>query len=454
MNEDRRHEIALWRFGVLGPLVSAELSHGDLRSLCKEAAQRCYRRPDGRTVRLSWRTIEDWHYCYQKGGFEALKPAPRADTGSSRAIPEELAELILALKQEKPRRSVRRIVKMLQRDGKVARGRLSKSSVHRLLKAHGMSTCPSRSEQKERQAFRHAFAGECWMGDVMHAVPALDEQGEPHKTYLHAFIDSATRFVPACAFRFNERAEEFEGVLKDAILKHGLVRMIYVDNGPAQIADSLASTCGELGIEKRHAQPGDAAAKGAIERWFRTVRAEVIDELPDEPLPIAKLNGLLWAWVSREYHRREHGGTKRIPLNHWLEHVDHLRPTPLREKLDRAFMHRETRLVRKDNTVRYAGALLEVRGDRAGTTVELRFDPMYRFDAKDPSTLPQVYVNGVFVCDTVLLDPVANSSSVRRIKPTPQSAPPKQPTGIDPLEQTAAEQAHAGRPPRHDTEEG
>ena len=285
------------------------------------------------------------------------------------------------------------------------------------------------------------------MGDVMHAVKALDSNGNARKTYLHAFIDSATRLVPSCAFRFHERAQDFESVLKSGILRHGLVRMIYLDNGAAQIADSLRLICGELGIHKKHAMARDAAAKAGIERWFRTVRAEVIDELPDEPMPIAQLNGLLWAWLSREYHSREHGGTDQIPLNHWMEQVDHLRATPTKERLDKVFLHRESRVVRKDNTLRFRGRFLEVHGDLAGDTVELRFDPMHPFSPTDPTTFPAVYVDNEFVCDTTLLDLIANSSGKRRPKRRKTIKPPAKPTGIEPLKQLADEQAHINRSP-------
>jgi hypothetical protein len=47
MEDDDRQAIALWRFGVLGPLVSARLEHGDRRGYFQQAAARTHQMPDG-----------------------------------------------------------------------------------------------------------------------------------------------------------------------------------------------------------------------------------------------------------------------------------------------------------------------------------------------------------------------------------------------------------------------
>jgi transposase InsO family protein len=446
MDEETRTETALWRLGVLGPLISARLDYGDRTNLFDEAAERTYETHDGRRTRLKARTVEAWYYAYRSGGFEALKPRRRSDAGRSRAISQQLAGLILAAKRENPRRSIRRLIKMLEREGKVRVGQLSKSSVHRLLQAHGLSRRSGRYHGTERRAFRHAHAGDLWMGDVMHGPQAILPNGRKGKSYLHVFIDSATRLVPGCAFRPGETAADHEAVLKQALLKHGLPRVLYLDRGAAQISRSLKIICAELGIRLLHCRPYDPAAKGAIERLIRTWREEVGSELPDSPLPLDELNSLTWAWIAAEYHRRVHSTTHKAPLDHWLSQADHVRPAPRGKLLDEAFLHRAKRKVRKDSTLRFGGKMLEVRPELCGLEVELRFDP------ERPGVPPRVFVDGQFHCDTTVLDPVRNSSRRRR-RGQPAADPDTVKTGLDPLKQIQDEHCRRARPPRPETRE-
>ena len=102
MDSEDKKKKAVWRLGVLGPLVSARLDHGDRREFFEAAAARTYEAPSGRLTRLTARTVEEWYYWYQQGGLAALEPQERSDAGKSRAIPPEIAELILAAKREKP----------------------------------------------------------------------------------------------------------------------------------------------------------------------------------------------------------------------------------------------------------------------------------------------------------------------------------------------------------------
>lgn len=434
---------------MLGPLVSARLEHGDVALLCKQAAARLWEEPpDGELVKLSWRTIEGWYYAHRAGGLDALMPSTRKDAGSSRAIRPEVADLLLRAKREKPRRSVRRLIKMLVRAGVVRHRELSRSSVHRLLQQHGISGRPGREGvTKERRAWSAEHAGDLWVGDALHLRKPVVADGRLRKAYLLSQIDSCTRFVPHSYFALSEDAPAQEYGLREAMLKHGWPRGYYVDRGAAYVARSLRAICAELDIHLMHAGAGDGAAKGVIERWHRTFREEVEDELPDTPLTLDELNALYWAWLSREYHRREHDTTKRLPLEHWLAEAHHVRSLPKGKDLAEVFLHRAKRDVRMDGTIKWRGALLEVHWTLAGKKgVELRHDP------SDPDARPRVFVDGRFVCDTTPLDRVKNASRPRRTKSS-EPDPAVEPSGLDPLRLIADEHYRATRLPGADDEE-
>lgn len=439
MESDDRTRWALWRFSVLGPLVSSRLEHGDRRSHFREIAARTHIDPDGGAVTLSPRTLEEWYYAFRRGGLDALATTPRSDRGTTHIRPE-LRERLVLLKREKPRRSARRLIKILERRGEAQKGELSRSAVQRFLKGEGLSARGGEAEPPERRSFRHAEAADLWMGDVLHGPPVVSG-GRVRKSYLIAFIDSATRFVPAAEVRLSESAADHEYALKQALLKHGLPRALYLDNGPAQRSLSLQLICAELSVRLIHTEAFSPESKGAIERWNRTWREEVEDELPEDPLPISELQSRVWSWLAVEYNARIHGSTGKAPLEHWLEDPTALRPTPPHLDLDEVFLHRERRRVRRDGTVRFRGRFLEVRSSLVGTEVELRFDPF------DEHALPRIFRDGRFLCDTVPLDPVANSLRKRH---RPAEAPSKAvpPSGIDALALIQDEHTRRARPPR------
>lgn len=442
MDEKAGQQLALFRISVLGPLVGARLEHGELVELCREAAARTWELPGGGFIEVSARTIEDWYYAYQRDGFAALHPRRRSDADKPRVISDELVQLILRLKLEKPRRSVKRIIRVLERAKKVERGELTKSTVHRLLKVHGVSRRPLRGPGAERRSFIHEFAGDLWVGDALHVHrPVIDSAGRERKAILLSQIDSATRYLPHSyiVLGAGESSVDQEYGLKQALLAHGLARAYYVDKGAAYTAGSLRAICAELDIRLLHTQTQDPEAKGVIERWHRTWREEVEDEFSDGPIELADLVAKHDAWLSVEYHARVHDTTKRIPREHWLQQVEHLRPLPVGKSLDEVFLHRERRKVRKDGTVRFDGRRLEVRAELTGQRVELRFDPV----GKD--VLPRVFVNNRFVCDTVPLDLLANAHRVRRRDVGAPAVAPV-PSGLDPLALIQAEHEQYTRP--------
>lgn len=449
MDEERRREVALFRFCVLGALVSARLEHGDRAALFEAAAKRDWMMPDGRVVRISARTIEGWYYAHKAGGLAALMPSAREDSGTSRSMTETVADLVLRAKREKPRRSIRRIIRMLERAKVVRDGELKRSSVHRLLAREGISARPARGAldddgeptgtRVERRSFIAEHVGDLWVGDALHVHRrVLLPGGRVGKAYLLSQIDSASRFILHSYLSAHEEAADQEHGLRQAVLKYGVPRVYYVDHGAAYVAGSLAGICGDLSCRLLHAGKRDAEAKGVIERWHRTWREEVEDELPHEVLRLEDIAAPHFAWLAREYHERVHDTTGVSPRERLLAEVDTMRAAPAAERLAEIFLHRKTRVVRKDATVRWRGELLEVRPELERKKVELRFDP------KDESARPKVYWNGAFACDTVPLDRVANMHRARR-RVTGEPAPQVVPTGIDPLAQLVEEHARATR---------
>lgn len=281
---DLRHEIALFRYGLIADLVHQPPGTKGLYQQLEEKAAKDYTIPGSSRTRVAAETLRDWLKRYRKGGFDALLPKPRADRGTPRALSAAIAEELLSIKEDNPALSVRLVIAQARAAGTVSEAQhLPPSTVHRLLASHGlMRKDPDAPTEQDRRRFAFERAGQLWMSDVMHgpAVPLLGRARR--KTYLIGFLDDSTRLAPHGAFAHSESTRAFLPVLKQAILKRGFPQRLYVDNGAAYRSHHLALVCAKLGITLIHARPYRPQGKGKIERFFRTLRAQLLTRLTPE----------------------------------------------------------------------------------------------------------------------------------------------------------------------------
>jgi transposase InsO family protein len=209
-------------------------------------------------------TIRDWLGLYRVGGFDALLPKPRKDAGRPRVLPDALVESLLTIKEQHRAYSVREVVRQAKAQGQVPAGIcLPPSSVYRLFSQHGlMQKATEDPSNNDRRRFQFQKAGELWMSDVMHGPAVIFAGKRKAKAYLIAFLDDATRIIPFAAFALAENTEAFLGVFKQALLRRGLPRRLYVDNGSAYRSHQLEVVCAKLGITLIHARAYQPQGKG------------------------------------------------------------------------------------------------------------------------------------------------------------------------------------------------
>lgn len=381
MTDVDRHaqSVALFRYGLIADLAQLPPGSKGLYARIREKAAVEHTIPGTTRTRVAAETIRDWLKRYRRGGFDALMPRRRADRGRARAIPEPVAELLCSLKELKPALSVRLLIREARATGEVPPELpLPASTVHRLFAAAGlMAKKPEQPSPQDRRRFAFVEAGELWMSDVMHGPTVLVGERVRRKTYLIAFLDDATRVVPYSAFALSENTQAFLPVFKQALVRRGLPARLYVDNGANFRSHHLALVCAKLGVALIHARPYQPQGKGKVERWFRTVRAQLLPTLtaPDTA-SIDALNRRLWAWTEGEYHHCPHRGLDgETPLERWARCAAHVRYPEAGLDLDELFLFEAKRRVQKDRTVSLNGVVYEVDAALVGETVTLRFDP-------------------------------------------------------------------------------
>src|ERR1700722_6984057 len=105
MNDDKAENIALFRYGLIAPLVLETLPRGELTRRAQQIAARLYDFPHSTRRQVSVDTLLDWTLRYRRNGLEALSPKPRQDRGQARAVASDTAALIERLKRENPHRT-------------------------------------------------------------------------------------------------------------------------------------------------------------------------------------------------------------------------------------------------------------------------------------------------------------------------------------------------------------
>lgn len=130
MNQEKRREIALFRYAIIAPIISGTFEeHKSLKGFFRDASKKVYTNPRGKDTRISESTIERWYYYYQKYGFDGLVPKRRQDTGLSRKLDDDMIEQIQFLKQTYPRLPATIIHQSLIDNGTIKKGDISLSTV-------------------------------------------------------------------------------------------------------------------------------------------------------------------------------------------------------------------------------------------------------------------------------------------------------------------------------------
>jgi putative transposase len=372
------HPIALFRLSVLGPLASrGDLQRGEIKKCVQELAKNKFQIPGSRRIHLSEQTILRWYYDWQKKGIQGLIPKSREDKGKTQ-LSLEIQAALIQYKKDNPARSINTLISLIEKQGIVSKGELSRATIHRFLQRQNLSKRILADQNRiERRAFLAAHCGDIWYGDVMHGPHIQTAQGM-RKVYLVSLMDDASRFVVHSEFCLGETALDIEGALKQAVLKRGLPRKLIIDNGPAYRAESLQSICAMLEIRLIYCRPYEPEGKGKLERFHRTFREQFLHEIQLEKIAnLNDLNARLWAWLDLIYHPRPHAGLLgKSPQERWREDLIHIRQLGfMSQKIDDLFCHRIDRTVRKDGTISWEGMQFETAYELADKKVKLVIDP-------------------------------------------------------------------------------
>lgn len=381
ITEAMKMEVALFRFGLVAPIINNQVD--DVNAYLETVSSRIHDVPHYGKKEYTSKTIRVWLNEYRHGGLDALKPQKRKDQGSSRAICAALGEKIIAYRNEHPGFSVMLLYDQMAKEGILLRSDVSYHTVYRFLKYRGLEKpLLDQVTVKDRKKFAFEQVNRMWQGDMM-AGPYIYIHGKKKPTYLFAFIDDCSRLITFARFDLSQNFDAMKKVYIEAVIRRGIPQIVYLDNGKVYRSKLFHEACARMGTTVSHTEPYDAASKGKIERFFRTVRERFLPLIPHNMSSIEELNQAFFRWLEEDYHRKIHSGLGMSPLDKYLSQVKQLKIISDPDWVNQLFLRREERRVNNDATISINGCFFEVSPALIGQRIQVRFEP---------SNLNQVWV--------------------------------------------------------------
>jgi transposase InsO family protein len=365
-----QNETALERYRIISPILSAINENADrakISMLKSDALQE---------AGISRKTLAQWLDRYAAEGFDGLK-YKSSTVGVKRKIPGELIHEAIQLRLEVPTRSIPQIIEILEMEGRVPVGFLKRSTLDDRLREEGYSTAQMKLHQSPGIAarrFQRSERNAMWQADIKYG-PILKINSESVQIYFVGFIDDATRYIVHGEFYDTLDQSIVEDCMRKAIMKEGLPKRVFFDNGSQFRTKWMERACAVLGIQLIYAKIYSPESKGKIERFNKSLCSFIAEAELKKAGSLSEFNQLFNVWLAECYHSKEHAGIDTTPEEAYKSSKTPLRFLPA-ETVANAFLHGERRKVDKSGCISFKGKLYEVGIVYIGRTVDVIYDQL------------------------------------------------------------------------------
>ncbi|MGH7942698.1 MAG: DDE-type integrase/transposase/recombinase, partial [Limisphaerales bacterium] len=357
---------------VLGAIDMAEGK--TIQSRIRTVSRMTFTDEEGIPRQFTWRTIQTWYSRYKKHGVTVMHNKPRSDKGKIRKVVIE--DVLEAIGKVRPKihgktPTLALLYRLCIEVGLLTRSQIAPNTFRRVVKQYELLKPDEECVNKIRLAFAKAHANEMWQADTL-CGPFVKINGVPVQTRLIAFIDDASRVCCHGQFFPAENVDTLIESLRAAFYKRGVPHALYVDNGSIYSSREILQICARVGCLLHHTPVRDGAAKGKIERFFRTVRDQFLArDLDLSSLDV--LNRQFTQWVEEHYNAQLHSVLGMSPLDRFALDRKWLRFLPPNEANDELFFVEEERHVRADNTLSFKSLRFEAPRHLPDRTIHIRF---------------------------------------------------------------------------------
>ena len=374
MTKDQTHAIALMRYSIIAPLISGLSDQYESKeAFFRDVSTKGVRTPSGTIKHFAPTSIKRWYNNYHRGGFDALLPSTRSDTGKSRKLDEDLQEQIKYLKSNYPRMSAAAIFRQLRESGSIKPGELSEATINRFIKH--LATQQKTTTNHDMRRYERPHINEVWCGDTSVGPYLKTNDGKKHKVFIIALIDDASRFIVGIDVFFNDNFVNLMSVMKSAVAKYGRPQMYNFDNGSSFKNKQMELLAARTGSVLHYDRPYTPTQKAKIERWFRTMKDQWLACLDIRDFhSLDELRGNLLAYVQR-YNQSSHSSLKgSSPQDRFFSEPERIRRLS-DEDIQKHFLLEIERRVSIDSVISIDQVAYEVDYRFAKQRVRLRYSP-------------------------------------------------------------------------------
>jgi putative transposase len=386
---------------VLGAIDMAP--GNSIQARIQAVSQMTFTDEEGHPRQFTWRTIQTWYSRFQKYGVTVMENKTRSDKGKTRKV--GLEDVQEALRQVRPKvhgktPTLALLYRLCIEAGCLTRAQIAPNTFRRVVQQYELLKPDPECSNKLRLAFAKAHANDMWQADTL-VGPYLQHEGVSVQTRLIAFLDDASRVCCHGQFFLAENADTLIEALRAAFYKRGVPQSLYVDNGSIYTSKEIVQICARVGCLLAHTPVRDGAAKGKIERFFRTVREQFLARTLDLS-SLDALNRQFIQWVEEHYNAQKHSILEMTPLDRFALDRSRVRYLPPNQANDEFFFVEEDRHVRADNTFAFKSRRFEAPRHLPDRTIQVRFE------RRRPTHRVIVYYQGERMGEAKVLDPTAN----------------------------------------------
>lgn len=373
MENETRKKIALFRYGILAPIISGTYDENkSIKEFFSDASKKVYTNPRGEDIKVTASTLERWYYSYNKNGFDALIPQRRNDTGKSRKLDEDITEQIKHLKQEYRRIPATLIYQKLLDNGTINKGDISLSTVNRYINQLNLEN--RYTANKDMRRYERAHINEVWCGDSS-VGPYLKMEDKKKKVYIIALLDDASRYVVGIDIFFNDNFVNLMSVLKSAVTRFGKPKTLNFDNGSSYKNKQIELLAARIGVTLNYCAPYTPTSKAKIERWFRTLKDQWMSQLNmNDYTSLEELRTDLMKYVSK-YNQTIHSSLNGLSPQDRFFQESHMIKRLTEEQIDKSFLLEYERRVSADNVIMIDETEYEVDYRYSRQKITLRYSP-------------------------------------------------------------------------------